>query len=346
MDIKPTTHKGPFAFLWMLVLVFGVFATKAAFGETVPFRIKDEFSCDGVTIALDADIDYNHELIVPSYRARIKQWSAESLEKYTALIQFLSPLGTPIQYELEEGTVLLLNEERLERIAFLHDAQESFHYMTARSDLFYDNANNGLYGSQTIIRPDICDVFQSDNNSREAFEFIYQFFLGEGIEIGDALEMSTYYPSEEDGVDQVVVAFLQEKNGIRLMPWGQRLSLNDYTLSSYLLMYLDRDGITDIKIPMMFEAYEIEAEREIISLEQAVAALEDLYSASLIPPLLDDVTTVLKVDRIALEYAPIQQSNEKQSFLLTPVWSFYLNYDDDETRSVISLDAYTGKQVF
>jgi hypothetical protein len=130
------------------------------------------------------------------------------------------------------------------------------------------------------------------------------------------------------------------------MSWGQRLPVGDYTYNAYITLYIDPQGISDIQIPLMFSELRQGYQNSILSLDQAIEALTKLQSESFLPNAEDGSMDEIEIDHVVLEYAPIQINDECTTFDLIPVWSFYSNYADDDNRTVISLNAYSGEQVF
>ena len=202
------------------------------------------------------------------------------------------------------------------------------------------------------------DVFQLLEHIKDRFEIICNFFLTQGLELGEPLEMTEFRVAYKDdqndtitmiadeNVSMVVATFPRYINSVRLMPCGQRLSTNDYTYDTYLSLFLNTDGICDIQIPMMFDELIIHGSRDILSADQAVEALEQLFAGYLLPNFSQSQREKPIIDYVVLEYAPVQTNSDGAAFTLIPVWSFYILYDDDEMYGQISLCAYTGEHVF
>lgn len=327
--------------LTLLLLCFcAVLPAGFAHGEE---RFAMELHCGEYAKKICAVVERPDDPILPSYKALRLRWEEAAVKDYLGISVWLTGNERSTWYDLEEGRVLLFSETEMERIAFLHSPAEMLHYMTGRSDAFYGQANNGLYRQVKVVSPSMKDVFAYQNSARDMFSEISEFLALRGVEIGSPFEMTGYYLPDNAGMglpEEIVAAFPRRINGIRLMPWGQRLPNGDYTYPANLVLYLDSAGIADLQLPMILERPEEWERREVLTLEAAAKALEALLNDRFVgvePP---------DVDYIVLEYAPIQRNSGCDAFQIIPVWSFYANYASDDARTVISLNAFTGEQVF
>lgn len=303
----------------------------------------EELLYDAEVVMIHAEVDALQTEYVPSYRATKQNWEGKAISNFLYIAKYFTENQEKTRFELEEGKVLLLNEAAMERIAFLHNPDESFHYMTARSDVFYNHAQSGAYRQVAAGTPSLEDAFLYQNTAQDGFYALCGFLAEKGVEVGMPIEMTSYYlPDKADAKfpEEIVVAFPQLINGIRLMPWGQVLNIGDYTCHTFIVLYQDRNGITDLQIPMLFESVVEMGRQKVLSFDDATkmyAAVFNSFLSQAEPP---------AVDYIALEYAPIQKDSSFSVFDLIPVWSFYTDYHNDDARTVISLNAFTGEQVF
>lgn len=301
------------------------------------------------TINFYAHVNYNMQKDMVSFAAERINWNNASLDTFLSVIKYLTANQPTTRYELDEGTVVLLSEQDGERIAFLNRPQESLHYMTYRSDNFFERISEENYRSTTTRSPNLSDVFCFNNNTLKVFAQLEKFLQGEEIIVGPPFEMTAFYFLTSTGKnsvypnntpDEIIVAFLQMLDGVRMMPWGQKSESGFRTFHTYIRCHIDAQGISDIEIPLIFSKLTRLESKQIMSLDQAVSAFKESINSLLFP------FEQYLIDYIALEYAPIQQNSQCIYFDIIPVWSFYSNYEDDDTRFVISLNAYTGERVF
>ncbi|MDD3401703.1 MAG: hypothetical protein PHT58_08805 [Eubacteriales bacterium] len=305
-------------------------------------------------ISLLADIEDSPVSSLPTWHATLMRWDKASIAIYLNLVQSTGMSDSFEEYVVDNGKVLLLNDKRLERIAFLGSPDETFHYMTSRSDLFFQNAFENKYILDTIQGQNLIDVFENTRFVAKTVQDFQTRLMTLGVETGEPLQMTVYKTSETDeqcysGIEEsddtnYVIALPRFIQGIKLMPWGQRLAVGDNTYSTYITLYIDSQGISDIQIPLVFSELRQGYQHSILSVDQAVEALTKLKSESFLPYAEDELMD--EIDHVSLEYAPIQTNDECTTFDLIPVWSFYSNYEDDDNRTVISLNAYSGEQVF
>jgi len=329
---------------------------KCASAEDQLFETNKQMKYISAGISLLADIEDSPVSSLPTWHATLMRWDKASIAIYLNLVLSTGMSDSFEEYIVDSGKVLLLNDKRLERIAFLSSPDETFHYMTSRSDLFFQNALESKYIMETIQSQDLIDVF---GNTRFVAKTVQDFqtrLMTLGVETGEPLQMTVYKASEADeqyysGIEEsddtnYVIALPRFIQGIKLMSWGQRLPVGDYTYNAYITLYIDPQGISDIQIPLMFSELRQGYQNSILSLDQAIEALTKLQSESFLPNAEDGSMDEIEIDHVVLEYAPIQINDECTTFDLIPVWSFYSNYADDDNRTVISLNAYSGEQVF
>lgn len=161
------------------------------------------------------------------------------------------------------------------------------------------------------------------------------------------MQMTAYYVFQEDRPPVkyepafIEIAFERLIDEIRLIPWGQETRRKEITPKSYITMYIDAEGVSNILVPLVFETCKKSSPKEILSLDQAIEALNK-HLESLIFPTFE---SKMIIDFIALEYIPFPATIDCLDINLKPVWSFYINYLRDEDRQVICIDAYTGEPV-
>ena len=319
-----------------------------ALAEETPAIITWNPSDTNIPISINAALDGEAPEQLPDYEARLQTWRAEDIEEFMRF-NLRKAEGTPQRIELEGGIAVLFNKETYESMVFLSDPNASWRYMNGRAEVCYNNALNGQYVSVTYTGNEIRNESLFDSEIGAMIKQTADSLRAFDIQMGAPLQMTVYYPYQEEGgsyedaqPDFIEIAFQRLLNGVRIMPWGHETIYNGFTPKSFLTLYVDAEGVSNILLPLVFESLTSLGEKEVMGVDQAIDALDKHLSSLIFPADSKEIV----VDYLSLEYVPLPITNEWKEFHLLPVWSFYTHYDSDEERQVVCLNAYTGDLVF
>ena len=164
-----------------------------------------------------------------------------------------------------------------------------------------------------------------------------------GVCMGKPLQMTAYYNSEEDALPGsnaqpafVEIAFARELNDIEMMPWGTSLNNQLYSSHSFVTVYIDADGISNVLVRLLFEEMLPEHTHQIMPADEASHYLEE-YLSSLV------IDEKPRFNYVALEYVPVPHDYAFSDIEILPSWNFYMDYEQDESRYAFSVNAFTGE---
>lgn len=272
--------------------------------------------------------------------AKLQTWQENSVALFDRFY-LIESINHPKRIELDSGFALLFDEKTLESMVFLRDPGASFRYMNGRAEACYVNAIDGVYAQHTFLGSEIEGNKLLDENALTEISLLKEKMKEYGIHIGKPIQMTAYYDSNEGILNQgqfefLEIAFSQELAGREIMPWG--ISLYNGLLSSnaYVTVFIDAYGISNVLIRLMLEEIVPEKEQPVLSVEEALIFLEKHVS---------DLILEKKViiDHVALEYIPVPLNFTYTDIEILPSWNFYVDYEQDDTRQVFSINAFTGK---
>lgn len=324
-----------------------LFILRVAYADEQQCHIIWTASAPSIPVSIDAILESAVPETLPEYTAQLQSWQSESIELFLQFNLRQEEAITDI-VDLGDGTAYVFNRATYESMVFLHDVNASWRYMNGRAEVCYNNMLEGQYVMYTF------SLFSTD----DAIDFLSQFGSAAngavesleklGIQVGLPFEMIAYYPYQ-DGIESYIcetpdfieVSFYRLFNGFPLSPRNQPMLNAAYTPRSCITMYIDGDGVSNILVPLVFEDCINLGEKKVLNIDQAIEALNSFLSSIILPP----TSSKVIIDHIALEYIPIPTNSGYCSFHLVPAWSFYANHDDDATRELIAINAYTGEPI-
>lgn len=330
--------------VWLLLSL--ILGGQRVLAEEIPLHIQWVPENADVPISIDADIECNAYVQAPSYIAQLQTWKFDAIERFSDF-DLLESGNSPQIFDLGNGCALLFDEVTYESIVFLIDPNATWRYMNGRAEACYVNAMEGIYTQDTYDKNQLSAFLSPNSKLHDFVQGAIKALEGIGIEVGEPLQMTAYYVFQEDRPPVkyepafIEIAFERLIDEIRLIPWGQETRRKEITPKSYITMYIDAEGVSNILVPLVFETCKKSSPKEILSLDQAIEALNK-HLESLIFPTFE---SKMIIDFIALEYIPFPATIDCLDINLKPVWSFYINYLRDEDRQVICIDAYTGEPV-
>lgn len=264
--------------------------------------------------------------------AKLQTWQENSVALFDRFY-LIESNNHPKRIELDSGFALLFDEKTLESMVFLRDPGASFRYMNGRAEACYVNAIDDVYAQHTFLGSEIEGNKLLGDNALTEISLLKEKMKEYGIHIGKPIQMTAYYDSNEGILNQgqfefLEIAFSQELAGREIIPWG--ISLYNGLISS------NAYGISNVLIRLMLEEIVPEKEQPVLSVEEALILLEKHVS---------DLILEKKViiDHVALEYIPVPLNFTYTDIEILPSWIFYVDYEQDDTRQVFSINAFTGK---
>lgn len=318
-----------------------------ALSEEVSPNISWQSQNTNIPVSIDATVDYSNFQTISQYHAKLQTWKKESIDIFSRF-GLLESENSPEKIDLEEGFALLFDKETYESMVFSEDANATWRYMNGRAEVCYVNSLNGLYVQHNYNASKTSEHIVHNTELNSVIEEGIKKLAELGIEVGSPLQMTAYYPYQENKTnyeqDQphfIEIAFVRLLNGIKMMPWMQRTAFDTFTPKSFITMYIDEQGISNVLAPLVFESLISSSDKKLLNLNQAIEALNVHLESLLFPK----NSKKIIIDHISLEYIPFPVTVECKELQIIPVWSFYSNYQDDDKRQVICLNAHTGDPV-
>lgn len=298
-------------------------------------------SDEGIFI-IDCDLPALAPESLPAYHASLQTWKDESVDVFEKFYLRESD-NTPEVVMLDNGFAYLFDRDTLESMVFLCDPGASFRYMNGRAEMNYGNMLDGVYTYVTYTCSEIeKNNFLADDYYKE-IPLLRKKMKDYGVCMGKPLQMTAYYNSEEDALPGsnaqpafVEIAFARELNDIEMMPWGTSLNNQLYSSHSFVTVYIDADGISNVLVRLLFEEMLPEHTQQIMPADEASHYLEE-YLSSLV------IDEKPRFNYVALEYVPVPHDYAFSDIEILPSWNFYMDYEQDESRYAFSVNAFTGE---
>lgn len=324
------------AILMMTVLLFSSLSC-SVYAETSVINTSDveaiTIDCDLPAFALES---------LPAYHASLQTWKGESVASFEKFYLKESN-NTPDVYMLDNGFAYLFDQDTLESMVFLCDPGASFRYMNGRAEMNYENMLDGAY---TEVTYSCSEIEKNEMLADEYFKeipLLKEKMLDYGVCMGKPLQMTAFYNSEEEALPginvqpaYVEIAFARELNDIEILPWGVPLYNGLYSSPSFITVYIDADGISNVLVRLLFEEMLPEHTQQIMPADEASHYLEE-YLSSLV------IDEKPRFNYVALEYVPVPHDYAFSDIEILPSWNFYMDYEQDESRYAFSVNAFTGE---
>lgn len=328
-----------------VIVIFSISLTLTAGAKSDDITLDITLSGCGVFTSITATVKADYPDQMPSYYVKLQEWSTEDINRFSAF-SLVESRKNAKQIAVDDGVALLFDSNTYESMVFLANPASSWRYMNGRAEICYANALNGYYRQYTYSTNIL--AYLSETELLPVVDVAVDSLLEIGIQVGAPLQMTVYYPNDDNqfedeliSPDFVEIAFLRCWEGVDLSPWGKETADGRITCKSFITMFIDPQGISNILVPLVFEEIEERESLPIISLSEAIAFLEQHLSTLIYP----DGLEAIVFNEIKLEYIPLPITSDYKEVTLVPVWNFYSNYYDDFLRESISINAYTGSIV-